>query len=194
MNLSFNEVEAQVKKAAKGAGYTWGEATEAGKAARWLHMHDVDGCSHFARVLRSDLSSRGLTSCPIQNGILLSDRARKLGNEPMIFSEIREPVILSAFAANAAVLLETPILVQTNAWHIVLDETSAEISGSLNALVDDVVITLHSERPKRKPKATRCFPDPQDWVALSEFAHRTYAPDTEESRRLGAGAGLSDND
>ena len=29
---------------------------------------------------------------------------------------------------------------------------------------------------------------------LNTFAHRTYAPATEESRLLGAGAGLSDND
>jgi hypothetical protein len=29
---------------------------------------------------------------------------------------------------------------------------------------------------------------------LNEYAHKTYAPATEESRRSGAGAGLSDND
>ncbi|MFV1875593.1 hypothetical protein [Nioella sp.] len=31
-------------------------------------------------------------------------------------------------------------------------------------------------------------------AALNAFAHRTYAPATEESRLAGAGAGLTDND
>ena len=33
-----------------------------------------------------------------------------------------------------------------------------------------------------------------DWARLSRFAHLTYAPATPESRRLGAGAGVTDND
>ena len=32
MNLSLNEVDAMAKKAARGAGYSWGLAEEAGKA------------------------------------------------------------------------------------------------------------------------------------------------------------------
>ena len=36
MNVSMNEVESMAKTAARGAGYSWGLAEEAGKATRWL--------------------------------------------------------------------------------------------------------------------------------------------------------------
>ena len=34
----------------------------------------------------------------------------------------------------------------------------------------------------------------ESWARLGEFARRTFAPATEESRQRGAGSGLSDND
>jgi len=42
--------------------------------------------------------------------------------------------------------------------------------------------------------ATRATPDAEHWATLNRFAHHTYAPASEASRLLGAGAGLSDND
>ena len=44
------------------------------------------------------------------------------------------------------------------------------------------------------PAETRAHPDPAAWQALLGLAHRTYAPATEASRRLGAGSGLRDDD
>ncbi|MEL7259121.1 MAG: DUF3726 domain-containing protein, partial [Pseudomonadota bacterium] len=35
MSWSLNEVESLARKAARGAGYSWGLAEEAGKATRW---------------------------------------------------------------------------------------------------------------------------------------------------------------
>ena len=54
----------------------------------------------------------------------------------------------------------------------------------------------HQRRRRHLPskRHLRADPDPNDWAALLAFAHRTYAPATEESRLRGAGAGLSDND
>jgi hypothetical protein len=43
-------------------------------------------------------------------------------------------------------------------------------------------------------RATRATPNPKAWDILTRFAHRTYAPATEESRRLGAGDTQSDAD
>jgi hypothetical protein len=43
-------------------------------------------------------------------------------------------------------------------------------------------------------RAYRCKIDPQDARMLATFAQRTYAPETEQGRLAGAGAGLTDND
>jgi hypothetical protein len=46
----------------------------------------------------------------------------------------------------------------------------------------------------QKQISKRCEIADDVWSRLEEFTYRTYAPATEESRALGAGAGLSDND
>ena len=40
-NLSLNEIDACTKKAARGAGMSWGLAEEAGKAVRWLARYNL---------------------------------------------------------------------------------------------------------------------------------------------------------
>ena len=40
----------------------------------------------------------------------------------------------------------------------------------------------------------RCKVDLGDWQSLGEYAALTYVPETDASRRAGAGAGLTDND
>ena len=47
---------------------------------------------------------------------------------------------------------------------------------------------------EENPLAKRCKVDNDVWNRLEEFTYRTYAPVTDESRMLGAGSGLSDND
>src|SRR5258708_39822682 len=42
MSWSLNEIEAEVKKAVRGAGLAWGLAEEGAKAARWLAARAVD--------------------------------------------------------------------------------------------------------------------------------------------------------
>ena len=68
------------------------------------------------------------------------------------------------------------------------------LSGQLTDRSTTLTIALSNAMPTPLPNATRAAPDPSAWAALTDLAHRTYAPATEESRRLGAGAGLSDND
>ena len=43
MNWSLNELDAMARKAARGAGYSWGLAEEAGRATRWLAAAGLPG-------------------------------------------------------------------------------------------------------------------------------------------------------
>jgi hypothetical protein len=54
MLFSLNEIEAQLRKAARGAGLPWGLAEEAGKAARWLAMHGIDGLPASAALFEQN--------------------------------------------------------------------------------------------------------------------------------------------
>ena len=118
LNLSLNEVAATAKKAARGAGYSWGMAEEAAAAVRWLAACGTE-------ALTTDGTRLGGTSLPERGDVDIS------------------------FGGA----LETP----------------------------------------RAPMS-RATPAPEVWAALNAFAERTYAPASEASRLMGAGAGTNDND
>jgi len=48
---SLNQVEHTVRKAARGAGLSWGVAEDAGRAVRWLHMIQAPGVSLLSATL-----------------------------------------------------------------------------------------------------------------------------------------------
>lgn len=154
MSWSLNEVEAMAKKAAKGAGYTWGEAEDAARAVRWLEARGLTG----AAALAAHLGAKGSGACPIWKGIAVSDGLEEADNiDP---ATLDQPLLFVPFAA----------------W-----------AGAEKVVADKLGITVGQE-------TTRSFTDAETMASLAAFAHKTYAPATEESRSLGAGAGLTDND
>ncbi|WP_120500114.1 DUF3726 domain-containing protein [Roseovarius sp. EL26] len=209
MNYSLNEIEATSKKAARGAGYSWGMAEEAGKAARWLCIQGQDGCAALAGFLGQidgktladhrpqDLSgqwSAKSTLCPLTAGAALSDCAHDLTTDEIILSEVAYPALLLPFASRVAIRLGRfvelecdEVFATTNGPELYLDEPLPRHGTK-------VTVRLQTKMDLALPRHTRGVPTQDVWATLNKFAHRTYAPATEESRLLGAGAGLSDND
>ena len=152
---SLIEVEALSKKAAKGAGYSWGQAEDAARAVRWLEARGLEGAAALAAVLEQKDAGLADTACPILRGISVSDGmspASELAGD----SEIVSPILLLPFADWAGESLDLGVEVG--------------------------------------PEEVRSHTSGDTMKALGAFAHRTYAPATEESRVQGAGAGLTDND
>ena len=56
--VARNEIEALAKKAARGAGLSWGLAEDAGKAARLLATHPGGGIESFVETLEARLAAR----------------------------------------------------------------------------------------------------------------------------------------
>lgn len=195
MDLSLNEVAAQVRKATRGAGYSWGEAEEAGKAARWLCRHGLDGCRVIAEVLQDDeVNEHTLGRCPIKAGLLLSDTATQLQSSPATFIGLTNPILLLAFAANASSVISKPIRVKAEGWAATISGEAVELAGDVFGRTKELTVSLHGTEPRSSKTYERANPDPDVWKILSNFAHRTYAPSTAQSRLSGAGAGLSDAD
>lgn len=154
MTWSLIEVEALSKKAAKGAGYSWGEAEDAARAVRWLEARGLGG----AAALAAHLSREGTGDCPIWKGIAVSDGIEDAATiDP---DTLDQPLLYLPFADWAGFGQET-------AQRMGIKVGEAQV---------------------------RSYTDADTMNALGAFAHKTYAPSTEESRALGAGAGLSDND
>lgn len=209
MSFSLNEMEATAKRATRGAGYSWGQAEEASKAARWLCSQGMDGAGALARLLTlgltSDLAAHrprqvdGMWQgdddlCPLSAGPLLSDCTYLLKTGPVEMRDVVSPVLLLPFAANAARVLKCWISIEIDGALAASDGAHLAGPDILPNTARRVTFSPGVAPVTPRKQHTRAQPAPGDWEILNRFAHCTYAPATEESRLLGAGAGLSDND
>ncbi|MGR3615325.1 MAG: DUF3726 domain-containing protein [Paracoccaceae bacterium] len=188
MSFSLNEADVTAKKAARGAGYEWGLAEEAGKAVRWLCRNGLHGCSAMAELVQAAPTM----ACPLAAGLSMSDFPERLREGEIQFEMLDAPLMVLPFAALAAQHLETTVTVHINERAFVTD--GHRVSSAPAPSSDRVLVRLGGHMENPLPEYSRAEPNETAWSILANSAHKTYAPATEESRKLGAGAGESDND
>ncbi len=186
MRPSLGEIEATVRKAARGAGLPWGLAEEAGKALRWLAAHGIDGRPAFADLL--DRHAAGLVSvriaeadgrwsgadgplCPVALGAALMDHAL-LPAPAIAAGPVLHPELLTPFVVRAAfeVAAEGGMVVCHRGAVADAAALWTRLGGALDAGGGEA------------------------WARLEAYAARTYVPASDQSRRRGAGAGVVDDD
>ena len=191
MSWSLVETEALARKAARGGGYSWGQAEDAGAAVRWLEVRGLPG----AAALLALLEMPGDTgSCPIAHGTNLCDRGEP--PVPVTIADMRSPVLLVPFLAWVTKPDDLYLAVSLGAARIVLGPDGVWLDD-VHGLPERAEVRISvTTRPAAPPIAVRdrCTCGADVMQALDWFAARTYAPATEQSRLAGAGAGLSDND
>ncbi|RTL69105.1 MAG: DUF3726 domain-containing protein [Hyphomicrobiales bacterium] len=219
MRLSFNEIEGTALKAARGAGFSWGLAEEAGFAARWLAERGFDWLPPLLAACDAHLSgenanitmdgtrvspaagSRSL--CPIQIGAWIADR-RDLA-DGLILTSLRAPLLLlpfldllSAHCGTIALSLRPAGSDASASFRICRGDLWAEPLPA--SCVVDEALALIEQAPARLERGNvvrlaRPAPtDPALADRLKGLEIRTYVPASHHSRVAGAGAGLSDND
>jgi hypothetical protein len=216
MTWSLNELEAEIRKAIRGAGLSWGLAEEGSKAARWLAAHGVDPLPALRDILdRHDRGANitatftltetgpwraGAPICPISLGVALCDNADRLATTKLVAGPVARPLLLAPFVATAARILKRPIQLDVNGLRVVLDERGDPSSdvAAMNAPDAAEIGCAVAGQPVRshaRPASTHGIAaDPRSWERIATYVHRTYVPASERSRREGAGAGLIDND
>src|SRR5258708_27120225 len=121
MSWSLNEIEAEVKKAVRGAGLAWGLAEEGAKAARWLAARAIDPLPALIDVLDRHATGNGISTaitltgdghwtapaplCPITFGATLCDHARSIVAGGTMAGPVARPLLVVPFVARAARLL-----------------------------------------------------------------------------------------
>ncbi|MEX0308081.1 MAG: DUF3726 domain-containing protein [Ruegeria sp.] len=209
MSFSLNEVEATAKRATRGAGYAWGVAEEAAKATRWLCAQGLDGVTELSRLLEHGFASSigdhvpadlqdewtgASVLCPLMTGALLSDRSDLLQSGSIRIRHLASPLLLLPFTAYAAHSKSAIVTISSGDFSAVTDGVQLSLKNKYPSQVDLIEVALGGSLANPIAQHTRATPDLAAWKALNRLAHRTFAPATEESRMLGAGAGLSDND
>lgn len=221
MTWSLNEVESLSRKAARGAGYSWGLAEEAGKATRWTSAAGWPGAAALAQLLTqtdgvatSELGPASLSDtwtaksgalCPITTGAVLCDLAAKWANGTTAsLGSVRQPMLLipylvwAADQTGAALSISWEGLTLTRAGgETYLDDPNIARQVVKADWVRLSPASIPAVKPTLGARLTRCYRaelSSDTAATLTAFAQRTYAPETEESRLGGAGAGLTDND
>jgi len=220
LHVSLNELDALVRKAARGACLPWGIAEEAGGYARRLAAWGVDPVAIMAGLLerhhtRNDLS-RGVS---VKDGTYwhsdddrllsvlvvaptLCDHARWLADGNVAHMNVLAwPMILLPAVYRAARMSGRPIGVEIDGerWTATPD---GRVSGEVGAfthteLAADVVVqATDSPHAARTPMTTFIGMETyvHNWERLERIAAETYVPASERSRATGAGAGDIDND
>ena len=205
ISWSLGETAALATKAARGAGMPWGLADETGVAVSWLHAHGIPGLAALCRYLKwrdngivtqwPDRPAGAACYCPIALGTAYMDGAIPL---TLATGTIREPVLMLPFIAKRNT--DQPMQVDLGDMSIHLSKdgvcspylNTALLISQANCAINhatDTTAMAHYELTHRVPSYFfGCV------AVLTEFAKKTYAPATDESRMAGAGAGLNDND
>ena len=205
ISWSLGETAALATKAARGAGMPWGLADETGAAVGWLQSRGIPGLSALCRYLKwrengritrwPDLPAGNTCYCPIELGTAYLDGAL---SPTLTIESIREPVLILPFIAKRN--NDQPVQVYLGDMSIHLSSDCIFTPYSDTALLisqANCIIKNATDTPTMKPY--ECAQRVPYYFfgcisALNEFAKKTYAPATEESRLAGAGAGLNDND
>lgn len=153
IELSLNEYETLLNKAAVGSGLPWGVAEDAAACGAWFMSFGVNELDTWIAYLNDN--SFWIDYCKKID----QPKSNKLNN---IFD----------LAASVYVNPDSSVKLNNYEWN-------------LQGLIIDGV--------KQIPSYRACLSEKQ-FKILNEYAYKTYAPATDESRLSGAGAGLSDND
>jgi hypothetical protein len=216
MIVSLNELESVTRKAFRGAGYHWGEAEEAGKAAVWLAreglaseiialslLRAADG--NVTRLRPAADKREWLRSvdaiCPLLAGIMLADEARgMMEGEYVDFASLQAPGFLLPFLSQLACVSALDFRLAVTELEVTASLHGFQVTGPSEALTMPSKARLVA--CKRSADETSNFAvrkhcteiTSQGWEALSYFAAKTYVPASDHSRLSGAGAGVIDSD
>jgi hypothetical protein len=215
MSWSLNEIEAEVKKAVRGAGLAWGLAEEGAKAARWLAARAIDPIPAVIDVLDRHAGGNRISTaitltddghwqapaplCPITFGATLCDHAPRIIAGGMLAGPVAQPLLVVPFVARAARLLGRNVRLTIDGDTLLLFARGEPPTGSWPIDRPDIaafrcVATDDTALAMQRMMASDISIAPDRWARLQAYAGHTYVPANERSRRDGAGAGLIDND
>ena len=201
--LSLTEIDALCRKAARGAGCSWGMAEEAGKAARWLASYSLPGPEALAALLNGPRNCRcgndeQAPGCALALGAQLSDGAEVIESHGIEFGAVSQPLLMLAQARQVAAALHTPVALHWTGFRAtcVPDGLSLDHAQMQDTPVaSDVVCTLAAASASpRSPSTGARAVAPNALDQLERLAALTYAPATDASRNSGAGAANLDTE
>ena len=200
---SFSEIETVVKRASKGAGFSWGVSEEVGKNIRLLEMFGLPGLKNlnqYYKIFKEKkfqnltlISKENLSKipyCPIIAGINFLDQINNLEELGEIkFENLSFPILFIPFVSRASDIIGKRIFLTIDEKEFLLNFNQSIYSNYLSSdvLEKSVQIKIKFEENKNMFSET-------EWQELYKLSEDTFVEETDKLKQNAAGAGLTDND
>ena len=202
---SFSEIDTTSKRASKAAGFAWGIAEEVGKNMRNLEMFGLPGVKNLnlylqkikknptekPKKIEKENKPQSKEFCPIYCGTTFLDDCKMLERLITIkFINVSYPLLFLPFISRASEIVGKKISVQYEENNFLLNFDKTIFSKNIK---NNEVVSLAKEVYIEFLENNNSF-SIQEWKELYKLSEKTFVEETESSKTVGAGAGLTDND
>jgi len=208
MRVSLNEIETTLRRASVGAGLPVGIAEEISTAARWLSERGLDGAAAGLAALQNTRPAQlPLAIGPQAGNLTLSGGSAALAGPSALdylladsrlkihLPALDSPLLLAGLAGAASFHAGGFMLSFEKDIEVLITPAGLSPLGAMpTGPADMSLYRFEHVSPAQPVYSTGTNVDMHCWKALQNLAARTYVPETTESRKRGAGAGLNDND
>ena len=200
---SFSEIDTTVKRACRGAGFSWGISEEVGKNIKLLELYGLPGLKNLSSYLKminekkfqnisliSKNNSSKIPYCPIISGINFLDQVKMLENDDeIVFRNLSFPILFLPFVSRSAEIIGKKIELTIDEKIFLLNYNQSIYSNyfSENVIENSKIVKINFLKNKNN------FND-KEWNDIFEISKNTFVEETEELKQNTAGAGLTDND
>ena len=201
---TLSEIDTTSKRAAKGAGFSWGIAEEVGKNMRLLELFGLPGIKNLNQFLKdykekqfqkvtliSDTNNANkYPFCPIILGVNFIDQVNLLDKKINIqISNVAFPLLFLPFVSRASEMIGKRIFLKIEEKEFLLNLNQSIYSNYLKNEILEVCNTINISFIENSNSFNE-----NEWKELYKLSEDTFVEETESLKISGAGAGLTDND
>ena len=201
--ISFSEIETTVKRATRSVGFSWGISEEVGKNIRLLEMFGLPGVKNinqYFKIYNEDnfeninlFSKTNISKknyCPIITGVNFFDQSSNISE--LIQLEINNlafPLLFIPFVSRASEVIGKRLFLKIDNNEFLLNFNNNIYSNFLK----NEIIMLANIISIKIIENSNLFSE-TEWGELYRLSENTFVEENESLKKVGAGAGLTDND
>jgi uncharacterized protein YbbC (DUF1343 family) len=201
---TLSEIDTTSKRAAKGAGFSWGISEEIGKNMRLLELFGLPGIKNLNKYLKDykkkQFQKIALISeinetkknpfCPIILGTNFIDQVNLLDKKNNIqISNVAFPILFLPFVSRASEIIGKRIFLKIEEKEFLLNLNQSIYSNYLKNEILENCKTVNISFIENNNSFNE-----NEWNELYKLSEDTFVEETESLKIGTAGAGLTDND
>ena len=201
---SLSEIETVSKRSTRSMGFPWGVAEEVGKNIRRWEMFGINGIKNLncyfkvrekkifdkLNLITKENKPSKLELCPIIAGLNFLDQVRSLESfEEIKFEKMAYPLLFLPFISRASEVIGKKLELKIDNRVFLLNFNISLFSNSLS----DGIIKIGNNILIKFLENNDSFKE-SEWKELYKLSENTFVEESDNLKKSGAGAGLTDND